>query len=118
MTTPPNSLPDWLVAVLASGLTALVAWARARKKEAKDLAKASAEVELAELENVEKAITIWRQLADEMIKQVDHLKKEVMDLTAQVKILHTENGTLRDQVERMKQENRKLEHKVEQIKGK
>jgi len=115
MFTPPSSLPDWLVAAIASGLTALIAWARGRSKEAKELERTNAQVEAAELENVEKAISIWRQLANEMIKHVDNLKQEVQDLTSQVKLLHNENETLRTQVSKLQYENKRLEQRVEQI---
>lgn len=52
----------------------------------------------AELENVKKAIEIWRTTCEDLTSQVDDFKNEVRELKAVVNQLHLENKELKKQL--------------------
>lgn len=110
MDNTPFDPIGWLYAGAGSGITALWAWFRQRKKDA-------AEIKTAEIENVEKAIAIWRNLAQDMRNQVDELKTEVKYLSAEVAKLHGENEVLKQQVEVLQKENHKLIVEINHLKN-
>lgn len=69
---------------LGMALTSLLTYMLTKKKQDKEIDKLK-------LGNVHEVIDIWKAL-------VDGLKKDVKDLTAQVKELRFENGTLKGQL--------------------
>lgn len=76
-----------LITILASLLTAVLAWLFGRKQ-------AKAQVQKTELDTVEQAITIWRSLAQDFKREVDELRVEVA-------LLRTENQSLRGEIDRL-----------------
>lgn len=73
----------------AAGILASVsAWWIGRRK-------VKAEAKTSELDTVEKAITIWRQLAEEMRTQVGKLQMQVEKLTQENVTLKSEIGELK-----------------------
>lgn len=77
---------------IASFLTALLGWYLTRKKQ-------KAEVAASELDVVEKAITIWRRMAEDLGKQVEELRNEVH-------ALRTENAKLLDELKKWKRQSK------------
>lgn len=58
--------------------------------------KTKAEIQKTELDSVEKAISIWRNLAQDFKKEVDELRGQITELRAENKILRQEVKKLSD----------------------
>jgi predicted RNase H-like nuclease (RuvC/YqgF family) len=88
-----------------SAITATVTWLSARRKN-------NAEAKTSELDNVGKAITIWRELSEDMEirfrEEIDKLKKDNCDLQHRVSLMMKENEELKSQMNALEVENRKL----------
>jgi peptidoglycan hydrolase CwlO-like protein len=95
-------LKDTAAVVIPTIVTAVVGFVAGRRKERADIEKTQAEVNASELENVEKAITIWRKLAEDMAAQVTELKEQVRALTEQVGKLTHENRQLTEEIKSLK----------------
>lgn len=67
-----NIMPEVITFFSTAGIT----WIFARKKNAAD-------VESVELDNVEKAVAIWRSLATDLRAEISSLKAEVEELRNQ-----------------------------------
>lgn len=100
---------NWLFAAIGSAATGLWAWIRQRKRDA-------AEIRTAEIENVEKAITIWRNLAQDMRARVDELTAQVVALNQKVDHLNAENESLKIKVLMLEDENVRLESEIQHLK--
>ena len=85
-----DSVKDVLPAVLSGAGTGSLAWFFARRKN-------NAEIQASELDNVEKATLIWRQLAEDM-------KNEVKELRDRLETVYQENQELKKQVEELTDE--------------
>lgn len=94
-------LPEIITWFVSSVLTGLSTWFFSRAKQER-------EVEALELDLVEKAIRIWREMSEELKKRVD-------DLSDQVDRLQTENGSLRGEVKTLRKENTTLSTKVKKF---
>lgn len=77
-----------LTAFFASAIT----WIFGRKK-------AKVEVEAGEITNVQEAIKIWREMANDMKQEVAELKIKVETLTTEIHNLRTENIELRSKLD-------------------
>lgn len=77
-----------LVAATSTVITAVVTWLFAKKKSMAETRLLLAKSQKTELETIEDAVKIWRELAED-------LKKEVQRLSADNKALKTEVGRLR-----------------------
>jgi len=77
-----------LTAFFASAIT----WIFGRKKE-------QVEVEAGEITNVQEAIKIWREMANDMKQEVAELKIKVETLTTEIHNLRTENIELRSKLD-------------------
>jgi predicted RNase H-like nuclease (RuvC/YqgF family) len=77
-----------LTAFFASAIT----WIFGRKK-------AQVEVEAGEITNVQEAIKIWREMANDMKQEVAELKIKVETLTTEIHNLRTENIELRSKLD-------------------
>lgn len=76
-----------LVAATSTVITAVVTWLFAKKKSMAETRLLLAKSQKTELETIEDAVKIWRELAED-------LKKEVQRLSADNKALKTEVGRL------------------------
>lgn len=108
MDNTPFDFWNWIAAGIGSALTAIWSWFRARKRDA-------AEIRTAEIENVEKAITIWRNLAQDMRARVDELTNQVTQLNAKVDHLNAENESLKVKILILEEENIRLESEIKQL---
>lgn len=66
--------------VIAPLVTGLVVWFTARRKNDADANKTEAEASLSELQNVEKALAIYRSVIDDLSRKVKELESQVHDL--------------------------------------
>jgi len=96
---------ETLSLIVVSAITGTITfWATRRKN--------NADAETSELDNVSKAIKIWRELSEDMEKrfkeEVDELKKENCNLQQRVSIVMKENEELKIQMKQLESENKKL----------
>lgn len=112
MDNPSTHDLSWLWALVAATVTQLINWALNRRKESKEIAKAGAEAQASELDNIDKAVAIWRKLAEEMNQQVVELKAQVKTLGEEIGKLQVENITLKRQIDDLKNENEILRNKI------
>jgi predicted RNase H-like nuclease (RuvC/YqgF family) len=76
-------MTEILLITVPSAITSIVAWFLARGKY-------QTEVQGSELDNVEKAIEIWRRMAEELKNEVVMLRREASELRQKVESLETE----------------------------
>jgi septal ring factor EnvC (AmiA/AmiB activator) len=88
-------------------LTALGGWYVSRRK-------AKADAAASELENVQKAIQIWRELAQDMEKKSEQLIQELEDMKKQNKALMRDMALLRGENRNLKAQIQSLEKKLSQ----
>lgn len=112
------ALVDILVASGFSGVVmTIVTWIISRRKN-------KADATASELDNVEKAIKIWRELSDElearMTKEINELRLENKNLRHKIKEIAKENETMRAHMDSMERQlkhaqetNKELEIKLE-----
>ncbi len=95
--------------ILSSVVTSIVTWLLTRRK-------INAEAESSELDNVAKAVKVWRELNEELELRFNHeidlLRRENCDLRNQVSEVMKKNEEMRAQMEALEIENRKL---IEQL---
>lgn len=90
-----------LTAFFASAIT----WLFGRKK-------AQVEVEAGEITNVQEAIKIWREMANDMKQEVAELKIKVETLTTEIHNLRTENIELRSKLDEDKPKRTRIIKKI------
>lgn len=104
-----------LNAVLGGSLVVTIATLRATKREAEANAKkAEANAEGSEIENVDAAVKIWRDLAVEMSQRQNELSEQVVALSKEVRQLKTATNKVIRLLDRITPEN--LEDMVKKIK--
>jgi peptidoglycan hydrolase CwlO-like protein len=81
----------WVYSTLSAACGAAVTWVFSRRKQ-------NAETVQTELDNVQKAVEIWRQAAEDLKTEVAQLRGEVKDLQKVVADLYKENLSLKEQV--------------------
>jgi peptidoglycan hydrolase CwlO-like protein len=64
--------------------------------------KAKADARQSELDGVEKAIKIWREMAEELREEVDTLKAKVEQLQSRVQELMEENTAMQAELDKLK----------------
>lgn len=74
--------------IAVAGFTALTTWWFSRKKQ-------NADVKITELDNVEKAIAIWRTMAEGLVAKFDDLSQKYDELSKEVEALRRENKSLK-----------------------
>lgn len=104
-----NWLDTILITTAGSVSTGFVAWFFARKKNA-------AEAKSVELENVAAAVTIWRQAAEELSKQLKIYNDQLFAQRIENDQLRGEIHELRQEIEALKKQNTKLVKEMKEIK--
>jgi cell division protein FtsB len=94
-------IPEIITWFVSSFLTGLGTWFLSRKKQAK-------EVEALELDLVERAVKIWREMSEELKKRVDVMGE-------QINKLQEENTSLKGEVKTLRKENTTLSGKVKKF---
>lgn len=101
--------------VFGGGLIVSLATLRATKNEATAKAqRAVAEAKTNELDNVESAIKIWREIAQDMADKYEAVSRQVEQLNKEVKRLNTINNKIVKLLDKITPEN--IEHMVSEIK--
>jgi predicted RNase H-like nuclease (RuvC/YqgF family) len=77
---------------LTAFFASIITWIFGRKK-------VQVEVEAGEITNVQEAIKIWREMANDMKQEVAELKIKVETLTTEIHNLRTENIELRTKLD-------------------
>lgn len=98
-------IPSWLENILSAVGASGATYFFTRRKQ-------TAEAQSNELENVQKAITIWRQSAQELKAEFDSLQKEYDQLQDIVRKLHEERDELKKQIGALKVENEQLRRQL------
>ena len=101
--------------LLGSGLFVTLTTLRSVRKEAFGKAKkAVAEAQTDEIRNVEAAIKIWREIAQDMADNYERVSKQVEGLSKEVKRLRTSNNRIAKLLDTITPEN--IESMVDSIK--
>lgn len=96
---------EFLVTTIVGVLTGLGGWFTARKKN-------KAETKITELDVVEKAITVWRHLSEDLQKRYDELQKRYDTVSQRQILIEKELDALRGDNERLSRENKELVKKL------
>ncbi len=95
---------EWLWSSLSAAAAAAITWIFSRRKN-------TAEAQQSELDNVEKAVEIWRGIATDLEAKfnalehrVTNMQREIIKLQIENEKLEAENKLLRDQVAELKSE--------------
>ncbi|HHU96835.1 MAG: hypothetical protein QM237_10895 [Bacteroidota bacterium] len=100
--------------LLSGGLIVTLATLRSVKREANASAKkAEAQAKASEIENVEAAVKIWRELAEEMEGRQKELSRQVDNLSTEVKRLKNATNRVARLLDRITTEN--MAEMVQQI---
>jgi peptidoglycan hydrolase CwlO-like protein len=91
----------WLWSTLGAVGSGFAGWLFGRAKQ-------NAETKGTELDNVEKAVEIWREMASDLRGQFNALQTEVLTLQRQVTKLEIEN-------ERLKANNEELQAEIDEL---
>lgn len=87
--------------LIGAGGGSIIGFILGRKKE-------NVEIKGSELDNTEKAVKLWREMAEELKKQVDELSGKVDNLMTEVHSLRLENAELRTKIDENKRKGTKL----------
>jgi len=112
-------MSEMIITALISAVTGIVGWVAARRQNL-------AEVQSTEIDNLEKAVKYYREIFEDMAgrhratleeldyvtKNMEDLKKQVQDLTMQVKLMEATNATLLEELRKYKQLNGKRDDNI------
>src|SRR5688572_5737430 len=88
---------EMIINALTGITTATITWYAARRKN-------KAETYISELDAVERAVKVWRELGEGMQKKYEALHEEIEMLRSEVKVLREENRQLRKENQRLLQQ--------------
>lgn len=95
---------SWIGTTISTAAGAFFGWLFGRRKQ-------TAEAQGSELENIEKAVAIWRQIASDLEGKFTALQTEVNQLRKEVFKLEFEN-------ERLSASNKELQSEINELKNK
>jgi predicted RNase H-like nuclease (RuvC/YqgF family) len=87
-----ENLNEIIIPSITAFFASVITWIFGRKKEEIDL-------QSTEITNVQEAIKIWREMANDMKQEVAELKIKVETLTTEIHNLRTENIELRSKLD-------------------
>lgn len=82
----------------SSVITAIITWMVSRQKSKADVDKIRVETEAIKLTNVEKLINIYKNISEELKDELNVVREELHNVTAQMQSLQKENHQLRKEV--------------------
>lgn len=98
------------ILAIAAIVGPIAAWYSARRKTKADAAQS-------ELENVQKAIKIWRETAegfqqkcDELMVEMEGMRRQNRDILNELEQTRHENKELKAQIQRLQQQLNKIDH--------
>ena len=89
-------------------ITAFTSWFFARRKNNAEAKKTEAEADISELDKVEKAIKIWREMAENLLSEVNKLLEEKGNLSDEISKLNETITTLYAEVNKLKSINNRI----------
>lgn len=98
MQDPQNYFSEIITGFITSLSTAGITWFYSRQRQAK-------EVEALEIDLVERAVKIWREMSEELKKRVD-------EQGLQIEVLQSENGNLRLKITTLERDNESQSKKI------
>ncbi len=104
--------------IALSGLipvSSLLTWIFARRKNIAEALQSEAEAQKSELDVVEKAIRIWREMSEELRSELKASTLVIEGLRAKVEELAVENQSLRLEVAKLRCTNTKIVKALEKI---
>ncbi len=119
-------MTELITSSITALLSAVATFILTRKKYIAEIKKADTEVDSSEIDNVDKAIKIWRQLSEDikerLTQDIEELRMENIRTREKLNILIRENHALRSQMTNLekelnltKLENEKLHQIVESL---
>lgn len=97
-----------LITTLSSLASATLAWLFARRKSMAEARKSEAEAKASELDVIEDAIKIWRELAEDLKKEVQRLSEDNKALKCEVGKLRLINSKILRALDRITSENAEM----------
>lgn len=91
-------MPIPYIEFLVGGASTGLAYFIGRKKNKAEVRKIDAVASVNELEATEKAVAIWRGLAEELRSEVEHLRKLVNELRGEIDEIKAQNAVLREEM--------------------
>lgn len=105
-----------ILAIVGSGsLTGVVSWVFARRKNLAEAQQSEAEAAMSELDVVEKAIKIWREMSEQLKQELEQSRCLIGELKQQVDSMAEENQALRLEVAKLRTTNGKIVRALEKI---
>ena len=108
-------MPEWAKMVLqflSVPLASMVTYLVVRKKNTAETRKVQAEAQGSELENVNTIIKFWKTMVDDLGKEMNDLKRELIEFTTENKALKKEVNGYRRENEELRQQNENLEKRM------
>ncbi len=103
-------MKDILISVFPPFVSALITFFLTRRKYMAEVKKAGVEVETNEIDNIEKAARIWRELSEDITarlkEDIDQLRRENKSTRERMNIITRENNALRAQMASLQKELR------------
>jgi len=105
-----------ILAIVGSGsLTGVISWIFARRKNLAEAQQSEAQAAMSELDVVEKAIKIWREMSEQLTQELERSRCLIEGLKKQVDTLAEENQALRLEVAKLRTTNAKIVRALEKI---
>lgn len=87
-----------LIAIGTAGATGGMTYFLTRKRNNADIKATGAQTHISELDATEKAVAIWRNLAQDLNAQVQELRALIVELRQENEKLHIEINGLREEI--------------------
>jgi len=82
---------ETLILLISNGLTAIAGWFVGRKRQ-------QADTDNQVLKNLEISVNLYRQIIDDLKREIESLNIKVQDLEKKIDELHVENRTLKSKI--------------------
>jgi flagellar basal body-associated protein FliL len=99
-----------ILTIVTSLVTGFGGWIFGRRKN-------KAEAQTVELENVNKAVAIWRETAENLNAQLGMYTNELIKFRSENDTLHVELEKMKSELKSIKSENDKLKKEIEKLKA-
>ena len=90
-------IPEGIATIVSLG----IGWLVGKKKKEADLDKIRADTRLAEIERVEKIVNMWKDMVEELRKELMDVKAKCSDLAHQLEATRKENKQLKGELHKL-----------------
>ncbi len=101
-------MKELIITSVFSAITGLVGWFAGRRKS-------KAQTRTIEIENVERAVKIWQELAESYAMKLMDVQNDIDRVNADNRLLRVEVDELRKKVATLTSDNKKLNKKIEAL---